>query len=196
VGEIAAREGLVVLIPLLGDATPVVRRRVEEILARQGREVGQEITTYLESTPSRAGRRAAVDLLGWLRVPEAADVLLELLDDPDLEIRVKAAKAAGGIGDPRFLDILHGRLDDPAWEVRCQAARALTTLGSATSVPRLRAALRDRHWWVRFYAASALVELGMAGLAALQDALEDPVPAARDMARYLLDRTGGVPALP
>jgi hypothetical protein len=56
--------------------------------------------------------------------------------------------------------------------------------------------LRDRQWWVRFYAATALAEVGQLGELALRDALEDPEPSVRAMARYLLERGEAVPCLP
>jgi HEAT repeat protein len=138
----------------------------------------------------------AIELLGWLRVSDAVELLLRLMADPDAEIRVKAVKAAAAIGDPRFLAPFHDALEDAQWEVRCQAARGLSVLGSPLSVTRLSRALRDPQWWVRFYAAVALAEVGAVGEAALTEAVEGDSPPARDMARYLLERGSAVPALP
>lgn len=196
IGEIGDREALRALIPRLGERSPIVVRQVEQVLIDRGREVVSAIVAYAARTARLRGRRAAVEVLGLLRAPEAADVLLDLVRHPDRELRVRAVKAAGAIGDPRFLEPFHALLADPSWAVRCQAARGLGALGSPSSVPVLRNTLGDTHWWVRFHAAVALAELGEPGHAALQAAEADPEPTVRDMARYLLDRGPLLPALP
>lgn len=195
-GQVADRETLAGLVPLLGDPSRMVARRVEEVLAERGREIQNVILAYAGRAVIRPGRLAAIELLGWLRIAEAADLLVGLMRDLDPEVRVKSVKAAAAIGDPRFLEVFHVLLSDPRWEVRCQAAKGLSLFGSPESIPRLEAALRDPEWWVRFYAATALSETGTAGEAALQRALDDPSSKVREMARYLLERGDAVPALP
>jgi HEAT repeat protein len=196
-GEIGDRGALTTLIRRLGERSPTVVRQVEQVLIDRGREVVPEIVAYAESCPTLRGRRAAVEVLGLLRAPEAADLLLQVARHPDRQLRTQAIKAAAAIGDPRFLPVFHELLSDPSWAVRCQAAKGLGALGSPTSVPRLRTALGDAHWWVRFYAAVALAELGEAGHAALAAAVADPEPMVRDMARYLAERGPlPVPSLP
>lgn len=192
-GEPASLQGLV---RLLGDRNPLVARRCQEVLAERGREVATTILTYAETTASRAGRLAAIELIGWLRLAAGANLLLGFMSDLDPEIRVKSVKAAAAIGDPVFVDSFQVRLSDASWPVRCQAAKGLSLFGDADSVPRLSQALRDRQWWVRFYAATALAEIGPAGEEALSEALEDSEPLVRDMARYLLERRQMVPVLP
>jgi HEAT repeat protein len=196
IGQVADRDALIGLIRLLGDPSAVVARRAQEVLAERGREIEDALVTYAGESGSREGRLRAIELLGWLRVSDAVELLLRLMADPDAEIRVKAVKAAAAIGDPRFLAPFHDALEDAQWEVRCQAARGLSVLGSPLSVTRLSRALRDPQWWVRFYAAVALAEVGAVGEAALTEAVEGDSPPARDMARYLLERGSAVPALP
>ncbi|MGH7510171.1 MAG: HEAT repeat domain-containing protein [Gemmatimonadales bacterium] len=196
VGQAGSAGNLASLIRLLGDPSRVVARRVEEVLAERGREVKDAIIAYAAKTASRAGRLAAIELIGWLRLAEGAELLFTLASDMDAEVRVKSVKAAAAIGDPRFVEVFHQRLDDPCWEVRCQAAKGLSVFGSPDSVPRLERALRDRQWWVRFYAAAALAEVGAQGEEALEKALHDPDSPVREMARYVLERGSAVPALP
>jgi HEAT repeat protein len=196
IGEVGDRPALVALIRRLGDRSPTVARQVEQVLIERGREVVPQIVAYAESSRKMRGRRAAVEVLGLLRAPLAADLLLELVRHSDRELRLQAVKAAAAIGDPRFLPAFHELVADQSWRVRCQAAKGLGTLGSPTSVAYLRTALADGHWWVRFYAAVALAELGQAGHTALQAAVGDPEPTVRDMARYLVERGPWLPALP
>jgi hypothetical protein len=196
IGQVGTPASLAGLVRLLGDQSLVVAHRVQEVLAERGREIADSILRYAETTSSRSGRLAAVELIGWLRITTGADLLLSCMSDLDPEVRVKSVKAAAAVGDPRFLETFHSRLEDVRWEVRCQAAKGLSLFGGAASVPRLATALRDQHWWVRFYAATALAEVGPAGEEALSSALHDPEPAVQEMARYLLERGDAVPALP
>lgn len=184
------------LVRLLGDRNLVVAHRAQEVLAERGREVADAILSYAETTSSRSGRLAAIELIGWLRITTASNLLLDFIGHMDPEIRVKSVKAAAAIGDPIFFQPFHERLEDSSWPVRCQAARGLSLFGSPESVGRLTRALRDQHWWVRFYAATALAEVGAPGEAALTQALQDPMPSVREMARYLLGRGRAIPALP
>jgi len=196
IGQVGTPASLAGLVCLLGDRSIVVAHRTQEVLAERGREIADSILRYAETTSSRSGRLAAMQLIGWLRITGGADLLLRCMNDLDPEVRVKAVKASAAIGDPRFLETFHARLQDVRWEVRCQAAKGLSLFGSPASVPRLTAALRDHHWWVRFYAATALAEVGPAGEEALSVALQDPEPSVQEMARYLLERGEAVPALP
>ncbi|HEX7335665.1 MAG TPA: HEAT repeat domain-containing protein [Gemmatimonadales bacterium] len=196
VGQVGTASALTGLVRLLGDPSLVVSHRVQEVLAERGREVANAILSYATGSSSRRGRLAAIELIGWLRITTASDLLLVCMGDLDPEIRVKSVKAAAAIGNPRFLEPFHALLEDHRWEVRCQAAKGLSVFGSPSSVPRLTAALRDRQWWVRFYAATALAEVGESGEEALSMALRDEDPSVQDMARYLLERGGAVPALP
>jgi HEAT repeat protein len=196
VGQVGDRPTLAALVRLLGDPDRIVARRAEEVLAERGRETKEVIVAYAGKTACRPGRLAAIELIGWLRIAEGADLLIGCMSDLDPEVRVKSVKAAAAIGDPRFVPSLHDRLGDARWEVRCQAAKGLSVVGSAESVSRLDAAMRDEHWWVRFYAATALADAGPAGGEVLLKATEDPVPQVRAMARYLLERGAAVPALP
>jgi HEAT repeat protein len=196
IGQVGNRDTLTGLVGLLGDPALTVAQRTQEVLAERGREIPEAILRYAETTASRGGRLAAIELIGWLRITTGADLLLGFVGDLDPEVRVKSVKAAAAIGDPRFLDVFHTALEDPTWPVRCQAAKGLGVFGSPTSVPRLITTLRDQHWWVRLYAATALAEAGPTGEDALTAALEDSNPKVRDMARYLLERGDAVPALP
>ena len=196
VGQVGDGEALLVLIGLLDDPSSLVARGAQEVLAERGREIESALVSYAAGASSGKGRLRAIELIGWLRVSSAVELLLRLMHDPDVETRIKVVKAAGAIGDPRFLEPFHSALDDPQWEVRCQAARGLSVLGSPDSVPRLSRALRDPQWWVRFYAAVALAEVGPVGKAALTAAVEGRPSPAHDMARYLLERGSAVPVLP
>jgi len=193
VGEIGGREAVRGLLAMLDDPAPGVVRRVQEVLLDTAPHAAAEIVQHTRAVKSASVRRAAVELLGALRDPLATDLLLELVDSPDRELRTKAVKAAAAIGDPRFHDTFRALLDDPAWSVRCQAATGLGTIGATDAIGDLRNAMADAVWWVRFNAASSLAELGTPGRAALAEATTDD-DARGQVARYVLQRTGLAPA--
>jgi HEAT repeat protein len=194
VGQVGGSEAMATLIPTLGDPRGMVARRALDILAERGIQAVDQILTYAQSTDSRDGRRAAIELLGLLRSPRAVPYLLEWIRTAHPDERLPAVRAAAAIGDPRFLEAFHVLLADPQWEVRLQAAKGLATLGSTASIPVLRRALGDPHWWVRFRAAVALAEIG--GPDALEEALLDTDPHVQELARYLLAHGTAHPVIP
>lgn len=189
-GELGGRKAVHGLLELLDADDPGLVARVQEVLLHAAPDAAREIRRHAERTPSLGARRAAVELLGALRDTAACDLLLQLVDDPDPELRTKAVKAAAAIGDPRFAETFRRRLSDPEWPVRCQAATGLGAVGAADAIPDLRAALDDPAWWVRFNAASSLADLGSRGRAALLEVSRAPASPRRDVARYLLQRSG------
>jgi hypothetical protein len=68
---------------------------------------------------------------------EAVDPLIELLPDPDHEVRWEAAKALGEIADPRSAPALVEILEDAGFDIRWLAAEALIAIGKAGLEPLL-----------------------------------------------------------
>jgi HEAT repeat protein len=65
------------------------------------------------------------------------DTLCTTLQDPNPEIRAKAAKALGTIGPTTIIPHLLTALQDPALIVRQNAAIALSKLGNDTYIDKL-----------------------------------------------------------
>jgi HEAT repeat protein len=189
-GEIGGRRAVLGLLSMLDDPSPGVVRCVQEVLLDAAPDAAREIAAHARRTRHVGARRAAVELLGALRDPQASELLLELADTPEPELRTKVIKAAAAIGDPRFREIFRAGLEDPAWPVRCQAATGLGAIGASDAIPELCQALSDEAWWVRFNAASALAELGAGGRAALAEQTTSSEASRRDVARYVLERRG------
>jgi HEAT repeat protein len=136
--------------------------------------------------------RAIIEILGLAGHGVASPAIEKRLREPDLELRIAAARALGRLQASASANALLEALQDGDWQVRAQAARALGRMRSPLAVHALAASLTDRSWWVRRHAAYALAELGDEGRKALRNAAsgsEDPY--ARDMAREALD--GGFP---
>jgi bilin biosynthesis protein len=74
-----------------------------------------------------------VKLLGWLRCPEAADILVEALHQTQPQFqksRAAAAIALGELGDPAFIPHLTQALTVPIWDLQYGALLALEKLGA------------------------------------------------------------------
>jgi len=86
-----------------------------------------ELATRMLTSRSAARRARAAYLLGLVRDPDSAALVLPLLGDTDADVRLVAARALGAIGDPAaasgVLDAL--RIGLPAWV----AAEALLAMG-------------------------------------------------------------------
>ena len=188
-GEIGGDEAVSGLLALLEDPHPGVVRRAQELLLETGPDCVGKVIENARVTRVPAARRAAIEILGVLRDPGATALLLELADDSDSELRIKAIKSAAAIADPRALGAFEKLIRDPLWEIRCQAATGLGALGSAASIPALRNALADEEWWVRFNSARALYEMGHVGRRVLEAVSHERNSRSGEVARYVLERS-------
>jgi HEAT repeat protein len=130
----------------------------------------------------------AVRVLGDIRDPRAAPVLLHLLScSSDLNMRARSAAALGSLGGSQVAAALRAALEDPAWQVRAQAASGLGRLCDVASVAALAQTAEDRNWWVRRNCAESLAKLGEAGESALTALTASPDPYVRDRANAVLE---------
>jgi hypothetical protein len=89
----------------------------------------------------------------------AVGPLIRALQDPNVEVRGRAAETLGTLGDARAVSPLLEALRGPSELVRERAARALGQLGDARAVEPLTAALKDPDRYVKAAAADALKRL-------------------------------------
>jgi hypothetical protein len=112
-GEIGDRRA----IPALREMArllPSERHWAGWALASQGEPEGFEL--LIDVARSDLGwdqRRHAILALGGLRYRGAVEPLMKLLRDPEVHLRVAAARALGEIGDPAALPALRAALADP-----------------------------------------------------------------------------------
>ena len=90
-----------------------------------------------------ADRYYAVHLLGELKDARAVDVLVPLMNDPDVSYRDKVVWALGEIGDRRAISPLIEALRDGDARVRISAIHGLDNLAAKEALPHLRALLND-----------------------------------------------------
>jgi len=112
---------------------PKVRGAPAEDLSELLRSHGEIEGAVRRLTSQSAARRArAAYLLGLVCDPDSAALVLPLLDDPDADVRLIAARALGAIGVPsaasgvlNALRARHGQIGLPAWV----AAESLLAMG-------------------------------------------------------------------
>ena len=123
--------------PLLND--PSTRTRVNTVLtiaAIQG------VSAAVESLPlirelahgDEKARSTATFALGRLPLDDSMDLLVELLNDPELRIRCEAAQALGRIGTPRVIPPLIETLAGPP-ELRHDTRRSLAAILKKCGAP-------------------------------------------------------------
>ena len=116
--------------------------------------------------PSPSARGLSVELLGpFGAAADVPEIVALLIDDPDPDVRVRAAGALWRIGSPRALAPLTDCLDaaQPA-ALRAAAARALGTVGPGASQDALIAALGSGGHEVARAAADTLSRGGPAAV--------------------------------
>ncbi len=74
-------------------------------------------------------RIQALAALSLLRCPRSAKMIVDVMTDPDVDIRTAAALAAGQTGDPNLTTNLRNLLDDKEPQVAFAAAMALWKMG-------------------------------------------------------------------
>lgn len=123
-------------------------------------------------------RRLAAEGLGRLKVKDAVEPLIQVLDDSDKVLRAKAIWALGEIRDARAVPTLLTLLNDRDVRIRAEAARALGKLGDPRAIPPLISLLGEErevpeasgdYWhlegcWVNERAVEALRKLGQSDL--------------------------------
>jgi hypothetical protein len=174
----------------IGRRTPRARAA---ILHAYGEPALADLAVAAErGTGDPAMDRAAIEVLGLARHAPAAEAIKRRLQDPEVEVRVAAARALGRLAVIEATAALIEALEDEAWPVRAQAARALGRIRAPLALRELPPRLTDPAWWVRRHAAYALIEFGEEGAAELRlIAGGSPDPYARDMAREALEAGAG-----
>ena len=128
--------------------------------------------------------------------PRAIEPLIEALEDGDVTVRRRAAKALGEIRDPRAVNYLIPLLGDPDWLVRQTAAIALEQIGDHRAADALIEALDDTDRVVRKVAARVLGQIGdPRAVDALIKALRDEGKDVRQAAALALGQIGELRAV-
>ena len=149
------------LVEALKTAEAWLAPRIADALARHGSHAVGPLIALLEQPTRHPARAWAANVLGGGQVAAGRPRARAPLDDPQDEVRAKAASALGRLGDPRAVPhLLERLLGDPAPFVRARIARALGQFDDAEVIDRLVRSLGDPAWWVRMRSIEALEQIG------------------------------------
>ncbi|MEA2491154.1 MAG: twitching motility protein PilT, partial [Acidobacteriota bacterium] len=166
------------LLPLVASGDAQTRTAVLKILLGM-QDTHDVVKRYIRFSKTLAGfvRDRALESLRIFgdRVIEPA---IELLHDPDEELRAAAISVASAFDDPRIVPATIGLLQDPDWWIRIAAAETLGRSKDPRAVEPLVGALTDPD--VKWTAVEALGHIGDArALPALGRMLADPAANVR-----------------
>ena len=165
--------------------TDARRRATDELtsinqLARTGNSSGL-IDKAKDANLSGPLRAWAIRKLVALGDPGAIDVLIQGAGDPDLDVRLAAARGMGNFRVESAAPVLLRLLQtDPSPIVRAWAARSLAMLRVTSATPALVAAVGAESWQLRCAAAAALATLGAADA---EPVIADAVRRERSLVR-------------
>ena len=104
-----------------------------------------------------------IELVGAIPLRSLCPAILSFAGHPEKEVRIKVARALGGLLNPDSAPTLVRLASDEAWEVQAQAVKSLGKLKSPEALDVLSQAFFSKNWFVRFNARSGLMNLGAAG---------------------------------
>ncbi len=166
------------LLPLMASGKAGTRSAVIKVLlSMENRH--ELVKRYLKFSKTLAGwaRDRALDSMKEFG-HDLIEPTIELLSDPDEEVRALALVVAGSFDDPRIIPATIGLLKDPDWWIRVTAADTLGRFKDDTAVDALVATLDDPE--ARWAAVEALGRIGNSrSLFALEKLFSDPAPEIR-----------------
>ncbi|MEO8379368.1 MAG: PilT/PilU family type 4a pilus ATPase [Acidobacteriota bacterium] len=166
------------LLPLVASGDAGTRTAVMKILMGM-RDRSGVVMRYIRFTKTLAGfvRDRALDSIRAFG-DQVVEPTIELLNDPDEDLRAAAMAVAAIFEDPRLVPATITLLKDSDWWVRIAAAETLGRLKDARAVEPLVAALADPD--LRWAAVEALGHIAdPRALSALGRMLGDPQPNVR-----------------
>lgn len=190
-GENGTRTGPIIesIVGLLDKPERVPDRRLAEVILDIGSDAVPPLLVATKSSNART-RALAADILGQIGDWRGVDTLIEMLNDPETDVRTQAAGALGSTGDTRAVKPLIKSLDDESWPVRARGARALSVVGDPVAVYPISRLLSDPQWWVRYNAGFALPSFKELGYETLEKTLLDSDRYARERALEVMEETG------
>ncbi len=150
------------LAEALGDPDERCRSVIALALGMQGTPAALQSLARALADPSSSVRQSAAEALGQIANPVATGLLLDVLDNAQepLEVRAAAARALGKLRLPQVLSPLQHLLDAPEPILRAAAIEAFGALRSARAYQLIAPFLwRDPDRAVRHSAARAMARL-------------------------------------
>jgi twitching motility protein PilT len=166
------------ILPLMASGDAGTRSVVLKILLgmKDRREVVRRYIAFSKSLAGWARDRALESMREFGN--DLLEPTVELLADPDQEVRASAMLVAQSFEDPRIVPATIGLLKDPDWWIRITAAETLGRLKDPRGVVPLVEALSDPE--TRWSAVEALGRIGdLRAVPPLSELLQDPAPEVR-----------------
>jgi twitching motility protein PilT len=166
------------LLPLIASGEAATRSVVLKILLAMPdrRSVVRRYIAFSKSLAGWARERALESMRAF--EGDLVEPTIELLHDPDQEVRAAAMLVAQSFEDARVVPATIELLKDPDWWIRITAAETLGRLRDPRGVAPLIDALSDPE--ARWSAVEALGRIGdLRAVPALSELLQDPAPEVR-----------------
>ena len=169
------------LIPLLADRRVSVKNMAQEILEKTGGSGLNLLVAHIHDKDEDV-RKMIADILGKLELPDAVPVLIEMLKDPNDNVRSSAIEGLGRITDPSIVDNLITLLDQDDW-VAMFAAESLGRIGDRKAVsPLVRILKSSNNIDFQVIAIDALSHIGGEdAVDGLLDVIDSVSPDIMDM---------------
>lgn len=166
------------ILPLMASGEASTRSAVLKILLGMGhrRELIKRYITFAKTLAGWARDRALESMKAFEN--DLIEPTIELLSDPDEEVRASAMHVAASFDDKRIIPATIQLLRDPDWWIRISAVETLGRLGDPSAVEALIPMLGDAD--VRWSAVEALGRIGdIRALPHLGKLFADPSPDIR-----------------
>jgi hypothetical protein len=150
------------------DLCPNIHSYISIILSL-GAKAEVNIQEALKKPISQEKIALMIELVGAIPLRSLYSDILLFAGHPEKEVRIKVARALGGLSNPDSVPVLIRLASDTAWEVQAQAVKGLGRLKSPEALDILTEAFFSKNWHVRFNARSGLMNLGEAGVKRLEE---------------------------
>ena len=134
--KIGGRDVVAALLPYLKNSSTTALNYAVEILSKIG-NVGIDLIVTLLNSKDHDVRKFGCDILGNLRYADSVYDLIELLNDPHINVAIAAGEALGKLGNAEAVPPLIRTLRHPDTWMKCIAAEALGKIGEHQAVEAL-----------------------------------------------------------
>jgi len=132
-------------------------------------------------------RRTCIKAIGEYHYVSLANLILPLLDSPQLNMQIDATRTLGQLTYTPAYPKIAAMAKNERWELRAVVASALVSFDVDENADTLIDLLCDREWWVRFRAAESLIQ--SKHIQAIQTAVEKRGDRyAQEMLQFALDK--------
>jgi HEAT repeat protein len=146
------------LVSYLTSSSTTALNYAIEILSQKGSDGIDHILALLASK-NHDVRKFGCDILGNLQYVESVYDLIELLNDPHINVAIAAGEALGKLGNPEAVPHLIRALQHPDTWMRCIAAEALGKIGDPRALEAFLAIPSDEEPIVVYTAIKAMSHL-------------------------------------